>query len=135
MKYAQNIFRYDSIVFGACVGGILRGLGELRGVFHSWPCATEAAFSVELDWQNLGVGDALFEEVFAMAQDRRVGTIQMTCLKENNRMQHLAVKHHAQLVLDQVAVEAVLHPTWPLPKSIAKEIIGEPKGASHQRFG
>ena len=135
LEYAQHIFRYDAMVCGAFVGGHLRGLVELRGLFHSWPSTTEAAFSVEPEWQNIGIGDALFERMFAMAQNRGVRTIQMICMKENGPMQHLAVKHHAQLIFDRDAVAAVLHPDWPTPGSIAKEIIGETRGYSHLLFG
>lgn len=128
LNYAQGIFRCDSVVCGAFVGEQLRGLVELRGLFQSWPSFAEAAFSVKTDWQNIGIGDALFERMFAMAQNRGVRTIQMICMRENTQMRHLAAKHKASLMFDQDAVEAVLHPYWPTPTSIAKEIIGETMG-------
>ncbi|MFT5867813.1 MAG: GNAT superfamily N-acetyltransferase [Gammaproteobacteria bacterium] len=109
LEYAQNIIRCDSIVCGASFDGQLRGIVELRGVFHSWPTTTEAAFSVESDWQNMGIGDALFERMFTMAKNRGVRTIQMICLKRNSRMRHLATKHHAMLRNDEDTIEAVLH--------------------------
>ncbi|WP_299507964.1 GNAT family N-acetyltransferase [uncultured Roseobacter sp.] len=135
LKYAQNILRYDSIACGAFVGGELRGLVELTGFSHSWPSKAEAAFSVEAAWQNIGIGDALFEHTFTMAQNRRVGTIEMMCLKENNPMRHLAAKHNAQLIVDSDAVEAVLHPSWPTPYSIAKEIVAETSEYPYLLFG
>jgi GNAT superfamily N-acetyltransferase len=134
-KYASNIFCDDSIVCGALSDGHLRGLVELRGSFHRWPRTTEAAFSVETDWQNIGLGDALFDHMFALAQNRGIRTIQMICLKENNRMRHLATKHKASLHFDQDGVEAVLHPFWPTPASVAKEISGETIGYAHKLFG
>lgn len=134
LEYAQSIFRYDSIVCGASVDGQLRGIVELHGVFHSWPSTTEAAFSVESDWQNIGIGDALFERMFAMARNRGVRTIQMMCLRENSRMRHLAAKHHALLRNDQDAIEAVLHPNWPTPASVLEEIVGETRGYTHRLF-
>lgn len=134
LEYAQNIFRGDSIVCGASVDGQLRGLVELRGVFRFWPSTVEAAFSVEPDWQNIGIGDALFERMFAMAQNRGVRTIQMMCLKENRRMRHLATKHHALLRIEHDAIEAILHPYWPTPVSLAEEIVGETRGYVHRLF-
>lgn len=134
LKYARHILRRDSIVCGAFVGEHLRGLGELRGLFHSWPSTTEAAFTVEQDWQNIGIGDALFDRIFAMAQNRGVRKIQMICLRDNHRMQHLASKHHARLLLERDVVEAELRAKWPTPGSIAKEIIGEAKEYSHLIF-
>ena len=134
LEYAQNIFRGDSIVCGASVDGQLRGIVELRGVFHSWRSTTEAAFSVEPCWQNIGIGDALFERMIAIAQNRGVRTIQMMCLKENSRMRHLATKHHALLRSDQDVVEAVLHPYWPTLASVVEEIVGETRGYAHRLF-
>ncbi len=101
-----------AIVCGAFVDGQLRGLVELRGLFQSWPSTAEAAFSVEPDWQNIGIGDALFERMFAMARNRGVRTIQMICLRENSRMRHLAAKHDARLHFNQDATEAILHLLW-----------------------
>lgn len=46
-------------------------------------------------------------------------------------MRHLAVKHNAQLHLDQDAVEAVLYPYWPTPASVAAEFIGETMRITH----
>ncbi|WP_171133923.1 MULTISPECIES: GNAT family N-acetyltransferase [unclassified Ruegeria] len=135
LRYARNLLRYDSIACGAFVSGQLRGIVELRGLFHSWPSRTEAAFSVEAEWQRIGIGDALFEQMLAMARNRGVMTIEMMCLKENSHMRHLAEKHNARLLVDVETVEAVLHPSWPTPFSIAKEIIAETRGYSYLHFG
>ena len=131
-KYAKNIFRSDSIVCGAFVDGRLCGVVELRGVFQTWPSNAEAAISVELDWQNVGIGDALFERIFAMAQTRGVRTIRMMCLKENSRMRHLATKHHALLRNDQDTIEAVLRPHWATLTSVMEEVVGETRSYAHR---
>ena len=135
LKYVQNILWYDSVICGAFVAGQLRGLVELRGLIHSRPSTAEAAFSVEPRWQNNGIGDALFERMLAIAQNRGVRIIQMMCLKDNRRMQRLASKHHARLLANRDVVEAVLHVNWPTPGSIAKEIIRETRGYSHMFNG
>ncbi|MGB3243559.1 MAG: GNAT family N-acetyltransferase [Sulfitobacter sp.] len=132
--YAKNIFRDHSIVCGASVDGELRGLVELRRDFHDWSSSREVAFSVEPEWQNLGIGDALFERMYAIAQNRSIRTLQIMCQKDNNRMKHLAIKHHAELRYGEDAVEAVLHPHWPTPVSMAKEIIGETNGHANILF-
>lgn len=133
-KYARNIFRHDSIVCGAFINGRLRGVAELHGFLLSWPPEAEIAISVESEWQNIGIGNAIFERVLAMAQNRGVRTIHMTCLKENSRMRHLATKHNALLSIDQDATEAVLHPYWPTMTSMTKEIIGETCGFAQTVF-
>lgn len=123
--YACNIFRKGGILCGAFVDGVLRGIFELRGAVLFWPSTTEVAFSVESDWQNIGIGDALFERMLAMARNRGVKAIHFICLCENSRMKHLAAKHDAQLALDQDVAQAVLFPSWPTLASLAIEIIGE----------
>lgn len=132
LEYARHIFRGDSIVCGAVVDGRLCGVVELRGVFQTWPSNAEAAISVELDWQNVGIGDALFERIFAMAQNRGVRTIRMMCLKENSRMRHLATKHHALLRNDQDTIEAVLRPHWATLTSVMEEVVGETRSYAHR---
>ncbi|WP_282128395.1 GNAT family N-acetyltransferase [Roseobacter litoralis] len=134
LNYAKNILRYDSIVCGAFIDGHLKGLVELNGLFHAWPSTTEAAFCVETEWQNIGIGDALFEHILIIARNRGVRTIQMVCLKKNIQMRHLAAKHNAQLVFDADAVEAVLHPSWPTPGSVVKEILAGTREYSHLFF-
>lgn len=107
---------------------------ELRGLFHSWPSKPEAAFSVEAECRGLGIGDALIQQMYAMAQNRGVRTIQMMCLKENRHMRYLAAKHNAQFVAYADIVEAILHLNWPTPASIAIEIIAEARAHSHLLF-
>ncbi|KIN62000.1 Acetyltransferase-like protein [Sulfitobacter noctilucicola] len=130
IRYVANIFSDSSILCGAFIDGHLRGVVELRGVSHFWASTAEAAFTVEAGWQNAGMGDALFDHIIAIARNRRVARIQMSCLKENLPMQHLAMKHNATLEYDCDIVEAVLRPNRPSPSSVAKEIIGE-----FERFG
>ena len=132
--YARRILRYDSIVCGAFSSGTLRAIAELRGLYRSWPAMAEAAFSVEPDWQNGGIGDALFERVIAFARNRGVKTLYMTCLRENERMRHLAAKHHAQLYFCPGEVEATLDPNWPTPLSVAIEIADETRGLTQAMF-
>lgn len=133
--YALKCFDRPSIVCGAFIDGYLRGLVELRAVHNKLSETAEAAFSVERDWQSLGIGDALFGHMVAIAQNRGIGSIQMMCLRDNNRMRHLAKKHHAMLDYDQHTIAAVLRPEWPTFASVAKEVAGETRGYSHQLFG
>lgn len=129
-KYAHTVIGPCCIACGAFADGQLIGVAELRGLYQSWPATAEAAFSVEPKWQENGVGDALFERMFAIAQNRGVGTIQMTCLKDNRRMQHLAYKHRARLLVDHDVVAAELCTNWPTLTSIAAEVVGEIRGYS-----
>ncbi|MBU2981494.1 GNAT family N-acetyltransferase [Lentibacter algarum] len=131
-RYVQSINCSDSIVCGAFVNGELRGIAELHETSPNCATKTEAAFSVEADWQNIGIGDALFERVVAMARNRSVRTIQIVCLKENLRMKHLAAKREARFLRNHEVVEATLHPRRPTPMSLAQEIIREMSGVLHR---
>lgn len=127
-RYAQNILRLDSLVYGAFVDGRLRAVAELRGLFNGWPATAEAAFSVESNWQNRGIGEALFDHILAVAQNRGVRTLYMICLRENERMTHLARKHDARLHHEPGAIEATLAPHWPTPMSLFDEAFRESRG-------
>ena len=126
--YASGILRYDSVICGAFIDGKLRAIAELRGLMNGWPTSAEAAFSVEPAWQNRGIGDTLFDHILAIAQNRSVKTLYMICLRENERMKHLAVKHKAQLEYHPGEVEAHLDTHWPTPFSMVREIAGETRG-------
>jgi len=130
-NYAGSVLGLGSVVCGAFVDEQLVGLVELRGLFRSWPSTAEAAFSVEPKWQDNGIGDALFERMFAIARNRGVRTVRIICLKDNRRMQHLALKHNARLWANQDQVEAVLRTKWPTPRSILLEFLSEIRGYSN----
>ena len=52
----------------------------------------------------------------------------MLCLRDNNRMKRIAVKHNAEVSYGLDGIEAVLRPDWPTPLSIAQEVMGETSG-------
>ena len=56
-----------------------------------------AAFSVELPFRNLGIGNELMGRVIRAARNRGVRLLYMSCLAENRKMQAIARKHSAAL--------------------------------------
>jgi len=124
-RHARETIGAASVDFGAFAGARLRGLAELRGWFCHWPPMAEAAFSVEREWQDAGIGEALFDRLVAAAQNRGIRRLYMICLRENGRMQHLARKHDALLEFDIGEVEARLHPPDPTPYALSAEFMGE----------
>ncbi|AVO36948.1 GNAT family N-acetyltransferase [Pukyongiella litopenaei] len=123
-RYAEHLLGMDSVVFGAYVDGRLRGLAELCGFLSQWPRIAEAALSIQRDWQHAGIGDALFTRLIAAAQNRSVRTLHMTCLRENECMQHLARKHEAVLEFIPGEVQATLGPPRPTLSSMTRELLG-----------
>jgi len=124
-NYARTIFDSVSIVYGAFVDDELRGVAEIRGMPSTWTSIAEAALSVERDWQNRGIGDALLQRLIATAQNRGVRQLCMVCLKDNLKMQHLAEKYEAIMQYEVDHVEgkiSSLHPTF---KSLYEEFSSE----------
>ncbi len=126
--YAARLIELGSLLYGAFPDGQLRALGELRGLMDDWPVSAEAAFSVQQPWQDQGLGAALMDRVVAAAQNRGVKSLHMICLRENEKMRHLALKHDAVLDFNRYEVEATLDRPWPTPFSLAEEIAGDARG-------
>ncbi len=127
-RHATSLLDGDSIVYGAFPDGILRAVAELSGLHDHDPTTAEAAFSVESDFRDRGIGDALLSRVITAARNRNVTSLYMLCLRENERMKHLAVKHDARLEYHTTDVEARLTPQPPNPFSIAREMADETRG-------
>ncbi len=127
-QYAERLMELGSLLYGAFPDGELRALGELRGLLDDWPANAEAAFSVQRSWQDQGLGAALMDRVVAAAQNRGVKSLHMICLRENQKMRHLALKHDAILDFNRYEVDAKLDRPWPTPFSLAEEIAGDARG-------
>ena len=95
--YAARMCDMGSIVFGFFVDGQIHGAAELRKIGDTWGHEAEAAFSVERDFQEKGVGTELMGRVIRSARNRGVHLLYMSCLAENGKMQAVARKHHADL--------------------------------------
>ncbi len=124
--YARSAFSNGNMVFGAFLDGELLGVGEIKLLVNSAPARAEAAFSVVPDWQDKGIGDALFARIVAALQNRGVRSVMLWCRSSNHRMRHLADKHNAELNFadgDEACGEVRL--PWPMPSSIIEEVYGE----------
>lgn len=92
-RYAERILQMDGAVYGVVIAGEVRAVAELRELPDEWPITAEAAFSVEPDWQGKGLGNKLMAHIVASARNRGIKSLNMMCLRDNKRMQHLASKH------------------------------------------
>ncbi|MGE3832541.1 MAG: N-acetyltransferase family protein, partial [Parvibaculaceae bacterium] len=95
-RYAEAIPVLGSSVYGAFIGGVLRGSAELRIILPSSNEA-EAAFAVEKSFQDKGLGSALMDRLLTAAQNRGVARLHLICLTENIRMRRLADKFGARI--------------------------------------
>ena len=96
-RYAETLFEAVSIVYGAEIDGVIRGVTEMRGDTTSWSRFAEAAISVEDAYQDRGIGGALLKRLVQSARNRGVAQLYMVCLRDNYKMKHLAQKNEAIL--------------------------------------
>lgn len=95
--YARRMGDDGTIVYGYVVEGAVRACAELRRVGETWGNDAEAAFSVETEFQDQGLGSELMGRVIRAARNRGVTKLYMSCLAENSKMQAIARKHEAEL--------------------------------------
>jgi GNAT superfamily N-acetyltransferase len=126
--YVDSAHRLGTVVYGALDGAAVVATGELRAIFDTWPIAAEAAFSVEKNWQDHGLGDALMGRIITVAQNRGISTVYLICMRDNVRMQHLASKHQARLKVEDGEISGHVDPAWPTAASLMEEFIDSANG-------
>lgn len=123
--YAVRALAPESVVHGCFVDGVLRAVAELRPFDKRFPTEAEAAFSVEHDWQNTGIGTALMDRMILAARNRGIRTIYMSCLVDNVRMQAIAKKYDADLRFDADDVVGEVVSPGPTPLSLWRELVAD----------
>jgi len=123
-RYGELALGHDAVVSGCFTKGTLRGVAELR-FLDGRRREAEGAFSLEPDFQGMGLGDALFSRTIAMARNRGVQRLYLTCLSENRRMQRIAQRHGAEISFAAGDVMADIRRPYADPESIAEENTGE----------
>jgi len=103
-QYADNALGSHSIAHGYFVDGVLRGVAELRGFRGVSGGEAEAAFSVEKQFQNRGIGTELFGRTVLAARNRGISKLFVNFLSQNQRMQAIAKKFDAVLTFDSDGV-------------------------------
>lgn len=127
-NYASQAVQLESIIYGFFVGGEMRAAAELRVIGDGWSGEAEAAFSVEKEYQDSGVGTELLGRLILTARNRGVSRMYMNCLSTNRKMQRVAKKYAAELVFDYGEVVGQLKPAMPTPLSLWTEAIDDGSG-------
>ena len=126
--YAARAIGMDGICYGSFVDHALRAVGELRPFGPLLPRQAEAAFSVEADYQDSGIGTQLMGRIILAARNRGIKTLHMNCLAENRRMQRIARKYDATLRFDMGSVVGEVTPDLPTPYSLWTEAVQDGTG-------
>jgi len=124
-SYAATAHGPDVVLHGFFVDGVLRGVADLRIVRPLDLQEAEAAFSIEKPWQSHGVGSALLERTLLAARNRGIKHLQVCCLMENQRMQHLARKFEAEITFDFGSVIGTMENPRPTPLSLMREVVAD----------
>lgn len=126
--YAARMTEMGGIVFAYIVDGEVRAVAELRKLSDTWGHEAEAAFSVEPDFQNLGIGNELMGRVIRAARNRGVRLLYMSCLAENAKMQAIARRHEADLKFEYGEVIGEIIPETPSYFSLLAEAVDDRVG-------
>jgi RimJ/RimL family protein N-acetyltransferase len=127
-NYASRIKDMQSLVYGCFIDGEMRGAAELRHIGDTWRPDAEAAFSVEPEHQNRGLGAELLGRVIRAARNRGIDRIYMNCLAENQKMQRLARKYEAELHFDHGEVVGKVVPSSPTYMTLWNEALEDSSG-------
>jgi len=119
--YAARMAQFGSVVWGYLLDGRVRAAAELRKLGDRWGEEAEAAFSVELPFQDQGVGTDLMGRVVRTARNRGLRRLYMSCLAENSKMQTIARKYEADLHFEYGEVIGEILPEGPNYFSILAE--------------
>lgn len=126
--YAARMSDMGGLVFGAFIDGELRAAAELRKLGDVWGREAEAAFSVERQVQDQGLGSALMGRIIRAARNRGVHRLYMSCLAENARMQAIARRHDASLRFEYGEVIGEIVPATPDYFSLVAEAMEDRVG-------
>ena len=123
--YVAKINDLNSVVYGYFEGTEMRAAAELRKIGATWGKQAEGAFSVERGYQNVGIGTELMGRVIRSARNRAVHHLQMACLAENSKMQHVARKHSAVLRYAQGEISGEIAPGPGNVASMLEEVVDD----------
>lgn len=126
--YTRRLIDLKSIVYAHIVDNEVRAAAELRPLGINMQGEAEAAFSVEKDWQDSGIGTDLLGRVVRAARNRSITRVYMNCLAENRKMQAVARKHDAILQFENGDVVGRVAPSNAHYFSIWREAVEDEMG-------
>lgn len=126
--YAARMNDMGSIVYAYIIDGEVRAAAELRKLGDRWGTEAEAAFSVERDFQDHGIGTDLMGRVIRSARNRGINHLYMSCLAENSKMQSIARKYEAELKFEYGEVVGEILPDSPNYFSMLAEAVEDRVG-------
>lgn len=127
-EYAARMGEAGSTVYAYLDNGEVHGAAELKKLGDTWGREAEAAFSVETNYQDHGIGTELMGRVIRAARNRGVHHLYMSCMASNTKMQAIARKHEADLRFEYGEVVGDIVPNSPTYFSILAEAVEDRVG-------
>ncbi len=134
-EHCERLNWFRSVVIGFFDAGVLRGAAELQVADEHLPILCEVAITVETAWQDQGVATELLRRVLVIARNRSARGVQINCLGDNYRIQHVAHKFGAHFHHRAGESEAEIPIPAPTYWSLCEEIIDDAFGWMSFWFG
>lgn len=125
LDYARSSARWNVLLYGYFIGGVLRAVGELRPIAGGGEREAELAFSVEAEFRGRGVGAHLFSRLLRAARNRRCRRLHLSFISSNDAMQALARRFKAKLTFEKGGGAGVVLPGPASPASLISEAADE----------
>ena len=97
-------------LFTARKNGIIMGFGHIASDGDDW----ELAVSVEHQYQNQGVAGELIEFMISWGKVHGIHSVDMHCINDNKKSQHLAHKHGLRMI-ERLGTELTARVQLPKP--------------------
>ncbi len=127
VEHCRRIDGLSALVIGFFEAGVLRGAAELH-LASPFSGRAELAITVENGWQDHHIGTELMGHAITVAENRGVRAVEMVCLLDNHRMQHIARKFTERLDIVDNQAEANLTVPYPTQASLWHEAVMDGMG-------
>ena len=124
-EYCEDLDSRHTVLVGFFCDGVLRGLAEVNVPDSRFPILSEIAVTVETAWQDHGVATELLRRALAVARNRSVRGVHVTCVGHNSRIQRIAEKFGARFQCKDGECEADMAIAAPTYASLCEEAIDD----------
>jgi RimJ/RimL family protein N-acetyltransferase len=126
--YCERLNWFRTVVLGFFDEGVLRGAVELHVADSHFPILCEAALTVETAWQDHGTATELLRRALVIARNRSARAVQLNCIGDNFRIQHVAQKFGAHFCCDAGQSVAEIATAAPTYLSVCQEVLDDALG-------
>lgn len=127
-RYVEATFARSASLYGYFDGGILRAVAELHPLDGTFTTDAEAAFSVEPDYQEHGIGSELFKTLMTAARNRAIRNVILHCLPHNDRMRRLVKRFNGTVIYQDDELKGTIRVRAPSPLSFFREALTDSTG-------